>query len=163
MTTKTMKARADVWKWVLSNQDSVRRASRSLWYPALGIEEADLYQAILLDLHERADSFDRKRGPVGAFIWWRAKAVRLRYQRKNTREIPTDDSIMVQESDCESWVHKVDRQMLLDDVLRDATPEQRAAAESVIQGLNGEEVRDTLNVSLTARNARLYRLGSRFR
>jgi len=155
--------RADVWAWVMSHGEAIQNACRSLWYPKLGVELNDFKHALLLDLHDKAAGFDCTRGSAGAYVWWRAKAVRLRIQRECSLEDADRITVISTASDDERWADRVFTYLLISDVLALATPEQIEAANSVLLGLSNSEVRQRLSVSLTARNARLYRLGSKFR
>jgi hypothetical protein len=52
----------------------------------------------------------------------------------------------------------IERKILISQILSEATPRQREAAESLMMGLSGVEIRDQMGCGITARNARLYRL-----
>lgn len=154
-----MSRTALAWTWVIEQRDDVDRIVARV-ARATRTSAEDLRSATILRLVEKHERFDPTRGTAATWIYWTAREVATRTNRK---VIPLADYDVEQVSRPEATDARIDALRMIELVQREANDGQIAAAESIAEGWSADEVRERLGCSLATRNARVYRLRDRLR
>ena len=146
------------WSFVLANRGLISK----LAYKFKGsIDFDDFHAQCVLDLGMHGHRFDESKGSASTFIVWRMRAVRTEMLRR-------DDKFSMRNGMCDTEVDsiistssspgRIEKMILVSQILDGATERQKEAATSLMLGLTGVEIREQMGCGITARNARLYRL-----
>ena len=146
------------WAFVLQHRSLIAK----LTYRFKGsLDFDDLHGQIVVDLGQHGHRYDSEKGSASTFITWRIRAARteqLRQHRKFSMNGGVCDHDVDLVFSTSVTPGSIERRILISQILNGATPRQREAAESLMLGLSGIEIRDQMGCGITARNARLYRL-----
>lgn len=146
------------WSFVLSHRSMISK----LAYKFKGsLDFDDFHSQVVLDLGLHGYKYDESKGRASTFIVWRIRAVRTEMIRQSNKFSMNKG---ITDSEVDSLISAsvtpglIEKRILVSQILSNATERQAEAAESLMLGLSGKEIRATMGCGITARNARLYRL-----
>jgi len=151
--------KAAAWVWVMENQTIIKKMS----YKHCGSFCPDeVFSRLNMECVESFSAFKENKGSAATFIYWRCRKVVLYMKRESEKFLLSDsDALYQRDSDPDSQ-KKLESKIRVLEILSVATPKQAEACFSVLNGLSGNEVRESLGISVQCRNGHLYRLGSKF-
>jgi RNA polymerase sigma factor (sigma-70 family) len=154
-----MSRNALAWSWVIEHRSVVDRVvARVARSTSTSLD--DLRSATILRLVEKFERFDPDLGTASTWIYWTAREVATRSNRK---VIPIADYDVDRVPGPNRIEERLDARRLADRARSEASEGQMAAVESVAEGWSRDEVEERLGCSLATRNARVYRLRDRLR
>jgi RNA polymerase sigma factor (sigma-70 family) len=153
----TRPAMACAWAWVLANEATIDRMAAKFAREAC-LERDEVRSEIVLRLVERHESYDPALSGASTWIWWSAREVTTRLLRARARFVPADEAGVADLGVESPGVRAVETRSTIRDLLARCTPGQEAAVWSVLDDLSPSEVEERLGVSVSTRNARLYRI-----
>lgn len=181
---------AEAWLWVLSHSDTIDRAV-AVRCPR-GTDREDMRQDLILQLVRRYHDYDPDRSYASVWIGYQAWAVQQSRRRRNRRVTAADVTVaapwavgsssavyhcgrgtrpttLEQEDPFYKYKMRVDtcteaadRRAEVSRLIRDASPIELDAIQTVLQDTPWHSVRDEIGVSYQARDRRLRRMQNRY-
>lgn len=161
------------WAFVVAHEATIRRAARRTWKVGR-VEVEDFIQDLMVDVAEKWPTYDPSRSSPSTWIGIRAWKVKDRTIRRlsarpdldwATRSLSTpatEDAPALDLATEGFGNHEtVLVQVTLSQVAAKASPLQREAMVSYLEGWTGDEVKMEMGCTISARNDRLNRLGRR--
>ena len=144
----------EAWLFVTENRSIINRYCKVL-VQGTSLDLNDFIQQSIVNIAVAYGSFDKDRGTVKTFIWWRIRLTKRNLVRSIYKMgIPTPNpaaSMFISE---ESIENKTSVSILLSKL----NEKDRLACESYLRGLSKDSIQEECGISYATRNMRMYRL-----
>lgn len=154
------------WTFAITHLPEIRRIAGKSRFRRAHVDPDEFVQDMLVRVVERFELYDHRRGTPAQWLfclalWTTRDADRRAARTANHEPIEADDEGGLDvpvPAGRRGSVEAVQAAVTLGQVLARATPEQRAACQTVLDDLSGPEVQARLGISQHGRNFRLQRL-----
>jgi hypothetical protein len=170
MSTKhvqTKEGAGAAWAFVLANMTYIERIAARSRFRRRHVSVEEFRSDLITDIVEHFGVFDPSRGTPEAWVWTRARlqATKTDKAREKAERHDAIEPAMEPPGAVNGFGGhgRLQTYMLVNEVLRMATPMQHAACITVLEDLDGDDVCRALGTTIAGRTWRLNKLGAQLR